>query len=199
MMKPSSIETGFEDQEESNLKNNSLESHDSPNKTRRKKKKKKAVTPLSIEDIFNQLSTVHASNLNPPPANVVMTPRSAEVCLKFGVNPEILKIRDIDSFWESGIDPTIQRMRHETYVQRRHETMKQCRRERNKIISAEFKSQTSIVPETGLTSEMLLEQQKQQNSTMISMELQRIEKIKKKQEKEIEQMIAVSCAYLLPP
>lgn len=81
------------------------------------KRKKKHVPPLSIEDIYNQVSNVVASNLNPPPAAAVLTPKSAEICLKHGINPEILKIRDIDSFWEAGIDPAIQGMRHEAYVQ----------------------------------------------------------------------------------
>lgn len=36
------------------------------------------------------------SGINPPPARVVLTPRSAESCLKHGVNPEILRVRDLD-------------------------------------------------------------------------------------------------------
>ena len=157
------------------------------------KKKKKKVPPVSIEDIFNQVSVVVASNLNPPPSKVVLTPRSAEVCLKFGVNPEVLKIRDIDSFWESGIDPAVQRMRHEAYVQRRHEIMKQCRLERKRMVNAEFKSSTNMTAEVpGLTPEMILEQQRQQSSTLIQLEMQRIAKMQARQEKELEQMMSVS-------
>ncbi|CAN0461446.1 unnamed protein product, partial [Discosporangium mesarthrocarpum] len=36
------------------------------------------------------------TGINPPPAKVVLTPRSAEACLKHGINPEILRIRDLD-------------------------------------------------------------------------------------------------------
>jgi hypothetical protein len=157
------------------------------------KKKKKRTPPISIEEIFNQVSVVVASNLNPPPSRAVLTPRSAEVCLKFGINPEVLKIRDIDSFWEPGIDPAVQRMRHEAYVQRRHEIMKQCRQERKRMLNAEFKSSTNINTEApGLTPEMILEQQRAQSSTLIQLEMQRIAKMQARQEKELEQMMAVS-------
>jgi len=54
---------------------------------------------LSIEEIFASVSTVQASGLNPPPARTVLTPRSAESCLKHGINPEILRIRDLESFF----------------------------------------------------------------------------------------------------
>jgi len=159
------------------------------------KKKKNLGPPLSIEEIFNQISTVASSNINPPPGNILLTPRSAEVCLKLGVNPEILKIRDIDSFWEHGIEPAVQRIRHEAYVQRRHEIMKQCRVERKRLINKEFEATTNMNQTAVMTPEMILEQQRQQNSTLIQMELQRIEKMQKRQEKELEQMIQVKLNY----
>jgi hypothetical protein len=145
------------------------------------KKRKKKVPPVSIEEIFNQVSTVVASNLNPPPGRVVLTPRSAEICLKFGINPEI-----------PGIDPAVQRMRHEAYVQRRHEIMKQCRQERKRMLNAEFKQSTNINHEApGLTPDMILEQQKAQSSTLIQLEMARIAKMQARQEKELEQMMSV--------
>lgn len=157
------------------------------NSTTRAAKRKKAKTPLSIEDVFNKVSTVTASNLNPPPSKIVLTPRSAEVCLKLGVNPEILKIRDIDSFWEPDLDPSIQRMRHEAYVQRRYEIMKQCRSERKKLTNADMNLTTRS--STGLSPEKILQQQAEQNSTLIELEKQRIEKMKARQERELEQML----------
>ncbi|CAM9413735.1 unnamed protein product, partial [Choristocarpus tenellus] len=51
---------------------------------------------LSVEDLFVTISRVQIAGINPPPARVVLTPRSAESCLKHGVNPEILHIRDLD-------------------------------------------------------------------------------------------------------
>jgi hypothetical protein len=156
-----------------------------------KRKKKKTLIPISLEEAFNQLSSATSSNLNPPPGRVILTPRSAEVCLKLGLNPEILKIRDIDSFWESGIDPAVQRIRHEAYVQRRYDTMKQCRLERKRMAVAEFESSTNFNTVETMTPEMLLQQQKEQSSTLIQLEMLRIEKMQKRQQKELEQMIQV--------
>lgn len=158
----------------------------------KKSKNKKGVPPISLEDVFNHVSTVTSSNINPPPSRITLTPRSAEVCLKLGINPEILKIRDIDSFWEAGLDPAIQRIRHEAYVQRRYDIMKQCRLERKRMAVAEFESATNINTVETLTPEMILQQQKEQNSTLVQLELQRIAKMQQRQQKELEQMIQVS-------
>ena len=54
---------------------------------------------MNIEEVFASVSNVQASGLNPPPARTVLTPRSAESCLKHGINPEILRIRDLESFY----------------------------------------------------------------------------------------------------
>lgn len=53
---------------------------------------------LAILRLFKCTFGQHAqvSGVNPPPARVVLTPRSAEACLKHGVNPEILRVRDLD-------------------------------------------------------------------------------------------------------
>jgi hypothetical protein len=157
----------------------------------KKGRTKKGVPPISLEDIFNQVSTVTSLNINPPPARITLTPRSAEVCLKLGINPEVLKIRDIDSFWEAGLDPAIQRIRHEAYVQRRYDIMKQCRLERKRMAVAEFDAATNLNTVETLTPEMILQQQKEQNSTLIQLELQRIAKMQQRQQKELEQMIQV--------
>ncbi len=91
----------------------------------------------SIEDIWGSVSTIKAADLNPPPARIVLTPRSAEACLRHGVNPETLRIRPLDSFTEQGLDPVIQRMRHEAYTQRRFEMMRLVRGERKKLVNLE--------------------------------------------------------------
>ena len=158
----------------------------------RSKKNKKKIPPISLDEVFNQVSTITATSGQSHVPPVVLTPRSAEVCLKLGVNPEVLKIRDIDSFWEGGVDPTVQRMRHEAYVQRRYELVKQCRLERKKLMNQQLESETFFTAENDTMSpEKLLEKQKEQSSTLIAMELKRIEKMQKRQEKELEQMIQV--------
>lgn len=160
-------------------------------KTVKDEKGRTKLPPLNIEEVFNQVSGVTAAANNPLSVKaVLLTPRSAELCLKLGLNPEILKIRDIDSFWESGIDPAVQRMRHEAYVQRRHDLMKQCRLERKRLMNLEFEAATTSVNQNAtMTPEMILEQQKEAGATLIKLELARIEKMQKRQEKELEQMI----------
>jgi hypothetical protein len=170
---------------------NSTVSENQSTSSSTKRKKSKSKDPQSIEIIFNTPSNQTSSDLQPPPARTVLTPRSAEVCLQLGVNPETLKIRDIDSFWEPNIDPAVQRMRHEAYVQRRHDLMKQCRKERKKLMNSEFEDPDDGNQAEGLSPEKMLEEQKQKNSTLIQIELKRIEKMKLRQEKELEQMLQV--------
>ncbi len=169
-----------------------------PGNNTQKSAKKKKKAPVSIEDVFSQVSSVTASNLNAPPGRVLLTPRSAEACLKLGVNPELLKIRDIDSFWEAGLDPSVQRIRHEAYVQRRHDLMKQCRLERKRTMNAEqlnasqvAASSASVGSPEGLSPERILQMQAEQTSTLIQQEKKRIEKMQQRQERELEQMIQV--------
>ncbi|CAM9997685.1 unnamed protein product, partial [Choristocarpus tenellus] len=86
------------------------------------------------------------------------------------------------SFWEPGIVPEVQRMRHEAYSQRRHEMMRLCRQERKKLINAEHK-QNSISHSAGslLTPAQLLDQQQRANATMIENEERRMEKMRLRQ------------------
>lgn len=169
----------------------------SPDKSRGGGIKKKK-NPISIEAVFNQVSMLTAANINPPPGRVLLTPRSAEVCLKQGVNPEILKVRDIDSFWEPNIDPSVQRMRHEAYVQRRHDIMKQCRLDRKKLINSELDQAAKEMEVSGgtsgpapatMTPEMILEEEMKKGSAMIEQEKARIKKMQARQQRELEQMI----------
>lgn len=160
-------------------------------------RKKRSRIPVSIEDLFNKPSTQTAANINPPPGKVVLTPRSAESCLKLGVNPEIIKIRDIDSFWEPNIDPSVQRMRHEAYVQRRYEVMKQLRVERKKLAHiAEYGETKNAAATSGMTPDMVLKQQEEQNSTILELEKKRIQKMKERQERELEQMLQVRYLFI---
>ena len=159
---------------------NGLKTGSMTKSTTSSKKGRKKVDPITLEEVFNSVSNVNASGLNPPPGRIVLTPRSAEVCLKLGINPEVIKIRDIDSFWEPGIEPSVQRMRHEAYVQRRYETMKECRLERKRLMNAEFEAATTIAPQsTTLTPEQILEQQKEATSSLVQKEMARIKKMQR--------------------
>ena len=149
---------------------------------------------FNIEELFTSVSNIQASSLAAPPARVTLTPRSAEACLKHGVNPEILRIRDLDSFWEMGISPAIQRMRHEAYSQRRHDMMKLIRIERKRLLTIEQEEREAAqgiggaVPTGPSAAERIMAEQAKLNVAAIELEKKRLEKMKLKQEKEIEQV-----------
>lgn len=168
-------------------------------KGRRKKKKR----PLNIEEVFATISPIRAHDSNPKgPPRIILTPRSAESCLRQGVNPVNILIRDLDSFWEPGVDAAVQHMRHESYSQIRHEHMKIAREERVRIIETE-----SAAPGTGNESksisdpssqkkkksgvkEKLKAESEAKKSSLIKQEQARLVKVQKRQQKEIEQMLA---------
>ncbi|TYZ67215.1 hypothetical protein PybrP1_005551 [[Pythium] brassicae (nom. inval.)] len=200
--------------------NNPVESSDAtkkPKVTRRRK----GPRAQSIEEVFATISSVRSSGLNPPQEHIVLTPRSAEACLRCGVNPETLKIRDLESFYNADVAPAVQRMRHEAYSMRRHEEMKAVRLEKKKIIEAE----DAAVESPGLLPPYSLQgpsrasagrhrhQQHGRNHdatkkavsasppshsspeksdsklSMLEVEKRRLEKVKARQERELEQML----------
>jgi hypothetical protein len=104
------------------------------------------------------------------------------------VNPEVLRIRDLDSFWEVGIEPEIQRLRQETYSKRRLEMMKIVRKERKKLVNQE-QAANDAGGGSSLTPAQILAQQQKQNSTLVEIEERRLAKMRRRQEKELEQML----------
>ncbi|KAF0689657.1 Aste57867_18894 [Aphanomyces stellatus] len=162
--------------------------------TKKKKKKKAKLRPQTIEEVFSTLSTLKANGINPPPEKIVLTPRSAEACLRTGVNPETLKIRDLDSFGDNGVSPAVQKMRHEAYSMRRHDQMKLVRAEKKKILSEEdvadaksnHQRSPSNSPKRGGSSP---EKDKGAAASMIDIEQRRLEKVQIRQQREIEQML----------
>ena len=151
----------------------------------RRRRKKRS---LNVEDLFTSVSTAKAFGECPPPPRYVLTPRSAEACLREGVDPEHLRIRDLDSFWEPGLDAARQGMRHEAYSERRHTFMKSLRRARTTIINAEAaKARNKGKARAGVAAQMAAESAKKE-STMLEMEAKRLAKMQRRQKKEIEQL-----------
>ena len=146
---------------------------------------KRPARAQTVEEIFASVSTVSSSGLNPPPNRVVLTPRSAEGCLKHGINPESLRIRDLDSFKESGIDQAVQRMRHEAYSQRRHEYMKVVRAARKKLYSQQAGGAKGESKEAAAARA----QMERENSSLIELEQGRLQKLQARQQKEVENML----------
>ncbi|DBA05304.1 TPA: hypothetical protein N0F65_007466 [Lagenidium giganteum] len=154
-------------------------------------KKKKGPRAQTIEEVFATISTVRSSGLNPPAEHIVLTPRSAEACLRCGVNPETLKIRDLDSFYDPEITPAVQRMRHEAYSMRRHEEMKAVRAEKKKIVAAEEEDSPKSLSPSPKKKNASAHSTPEKNdaSSMLEIERKRLEKVRLRQERELEQML----------
>jgi hypothetical protein len=105
------------------------------------------------------------------------------------VNPEVLRIRDLDSFWEVGIEPEIQRLRQETYSKRRLDMMRIVRKERKRLMNVEQAAHGEGGGGPSLTPAQILAQQQKQNSTLVEIEERRLAKMRRRQEKELEQML----------
>ena len=60
---------------------------------RRKKKVRRGV--VDLEQVFASMSSVRAHGGPRSPARIMLSPRSAEACLREGVDPEELKVRGV--------------------------------------------------------------------------------------------------------
>ncbi|RLN36878.1 hypothetical protein BBJ28_00003538 [Nothophytophthora sp. Chile5] len=176
-----------------------------------KLRKRRGPRAQTIEEVFATLSSAQSSGLNPPPERIVLTPRSAEACLRCGVNPETLKIRDLDSFHDPDATAAVQRMRHEAYSLRRHEEMQVLRAEKSKILAAEDRAGGSTapprlgviqgsrrsksspihstLPSMALGASGPPGNGKSGSSALLEIERQRLEKVRQRQERELEQML----------
>ena len=158
-----------------------------------KKRAKLATKAQTIEEIWESVSATKNGDLNPAPSRIVLTPRSAEACLRHGLNPEILRIRPLDSFSVPGIDPTVQRLRHETYTQRRFEMMRLVRAERKRLVNQEEREAELAAGGGGasakITPQQIIAAQAKQNATFLDEEEKRMQKMRKRQDKELEQMM----------
>ena len=139
------------------------------------------LAPITIEDVFATMSEVKAYGNYRPKARPVLTPNSAESCLRCGVDPSELRIRDLDSFWEPNIDPKIQRMRHEDYSQCRHDLMKEVRGVRTKLQNRASKQRGGGLSPKNASPK---------KATLVDLDAKQLEKVQLRQQKEIEQMLA---------
>lgn len=143
---------------------------------------------LTIEDVFESVSKARSCGLNPPPERIVLTPRSAEACLRSGVNPETLKLRDFDSFYDAEVTAAVQRMRHEAYALRRHEEMQVVRSEKQKVVAAEAES-VYLSKVKGNKASSSIASSRKGSFALVDIERRRLEKVRQRQERELEQML----------
>jgi hypothetical protein len=101
-----------------------------------------------------------------------------------GLRLQSIRIRSVDSFWQPGVDPAVLRMRHEAYSSLRHEKMKALREARRQILMADADGSDRSPSAKSKTFG-----RDTARSVPVSGAID-IEKVKKKQQKEIEAMMA---------
>mmetsp|Transcript_6914 Transcript_6914/g.10326 ORF Transcript_6914/g.10326 Transcript_6914/m.10326 type:complete len:185 (+) Transcript_6914:828-1382(+) len=146
---------------------------------------KKEKRPQNLEEIYHKVSDLSGASIAVPEGSrTILTPITKQACEKHGINPEALKLRDLDSFWEHGIDKEIQILRHDAYSRRRGELMEIARNERSKLHKEESSTERSMHSVSSARTD-IWEQQAKTSSTLIEMEEMRLAKLKKRKEKEI--------------
>ena len=163
-------------------------------KLSKNKKKGGKIRPhkaLTLDDVFSQIAETAAPTLTPSLTNVVLTPLSAEACLRNGINPDVLRKRDFESFFEPKLDVEVQRMRHEAYARRRNGLMRIANEERVRLI--ETRSSKAVVTEEvgggALVLDDILKQQEKATSALVETERRRISKALNRQKKELLQTL----------
>jgi len=152
------------------------------------KTKKNRQRPLTLEEVFNQEVTKAPATFSRRSA-IILTPLSEESVRKHGINPDILRKRDLGSFFEPQMDARIQKMRYDAYSKRRDELMKIACKEKQNLRNMEA---ISLVEQANnekngslLTPAEMLEQQARKNQQMLAAEERRLEKVKSRQQKEL--------------
>ena len=140
--------------------------------------------PITIEDLFSSPSRKRVHGKMGKPLRYTLTPRSAEAVLQSGVDPEEVQSRELESFWERGLDAERQNMRYESYNERRQVLIKLLRETKEEIVQQEAVRKSTAAE--GVTDAPVNDG----GDFHIEMERRRLEKIKQRQQKEMEQMRA---------
>jgi len=136
---------------------------------------------VDIEYVIATVSKEKSYGQYEDDARLAYSPRSSEAFLMTGVEPNELRVRELDSFWEPNIDAKVQRLRHEDYSLRRRDLIKEVRSARSQLIKREMTVSTK--PTVGMDSNQ------DSVSTTVVQEEARLRKIQAKKQKEIEQML----------
>jgi hypothetical protein len=162
----------------------------------------KGIRAVDVEYVFSSVSNQRAYGVSPPVPRVILTPRSAEALLKTGVDAEELRVRDLDSFWEPGLDVKVQRLRHEDYSSRRRDLMRDVLAARDAVVRAQEAQ--------GLTSGDLRKKRQVVTvgvsatvdaadggvGTLVEQEEARLKKMQLRKKQEVEQMLAFEMRQL---
>ena len=144
--------------------------------------------------VFCEVSDHTTLSLTNDSSNIVLTPLSSEACLKHGINPDALRQRTFDSFWEQNVSVEIQRIRYESYEKRRHDLMAAAVEEKNNLLkkSAQINDGCESNSDTlsqSITPSVMLANEDRERAAILDMETKRLEKAKAKQKRELLQML----------
>ena len=144
--------------------------------------------PLTLDDVFRQKAPTGT-----PKCKLRLTPLSKKACLIHGIDPTVLREREYASFAEPGLDPEIQTMKYEVYCMTREKLIEVASEERGKLAAKgndSFSTTDSVSFASSKTSLVAPIDQEQEISTLIENEKRRLEKVARRQQKELMRMLA---------
>ena len=151
-----------------------------------------AQPPLSLDEVFCKKAPQTGER-----CKLRLTPNSKKACLVHGINPKVLLEREYGSFAEPYQDPEITTMKYEVYSRTRERLYETASEERGKLLVKAQKSNDSFTStndsvstysKTSLATS--IDRKEQDISTLIENEKRRLDKVAKRQQKEMMRMLA---------
>lgn len=145
---------------------------------------------LSLDQVFQRTNHHPKNNTQ---QKILLTPLSKKACLIHGIDPHVLQNREYASFAEPGLDPEIQTMRYEVYIHTRDKLFELASEERGKLMeqNKSMNSDTNMSISSSSTDAMnsTISYDTSNVSNQIEMEKRRLEKVARRQQKELLRML----------
>ena len=147
---------------------------------------------LTLDEVFGKKDHLPSGN-----ALRLLTPLSRKACLIHGIDPRSLFDRDFASFASPGLDPEIQAMQYEAYTRTREKLFITASDERSALARSTAANNDSFTATTCGDSVSLVSRNTAASpgdadkiSTLIAREKQRLDKVARRQKKELLRMLA---------
>ena len=146
---------------------------------------------LSLDEVFCKKAPLTGER-----CKLRLSPLSKKACLVHGINPTVLLEREYGSFAQQGQDPEITTMKYEMYSRTREKLYETASNERGKLLVKAKKANDSFTStndsvsaysKTSLATS--IDRKEQEISTLIENEKRRLEKVAKRQQKEMLRML----------
>lgn len=120
----------------------------------------------------------------------IKSPRSLEACLRVGIDPVELKLREKKTFKKKNVTPAMVHLMYDNYLSKREMKIKMVSDERKKIISyVKFKANLKNSYENDDAPVVHIGVAVDKTSAMLEMEEKRMEALKRRQEKDLAKTI----------